>query len=270
MRPSFSRLWLWRAPALLGTLAALVFAGGFVLALRGSLGDPLGEPPSTRPTASAPAKKAGRSLLLVLGDSLARGTGDEAGKGYASDVFDGLKKSGSADIANLAVNGAESGDVLKIVETPNVERLAAGADWILLSVGGNDLSHAVPRELPASGSPLDTITAARTRYADNLREILRRLREANSQVPIYLLGLYDPFGQEGKQARLGASVILTWNNLIEEIALSFPAVFVVPTFDLFYQRPDRLAPDHFHPNGTGHQAIAERVLQLLPAGQPKP
>jgi len=266
MARSLSRLWLWRAPAVVGTLGGLLFAAGFVLALRGSLGEPVGEPPPPLPSTSSPVKKAGRRFLLVLGDSLARGTGDEAGKGYAADVFERLRKNGPADAANLAVNGAESEDVLAVVRTANTERLAAGSDWILLSVGANDLSHAVSGVASAAATPLDAIGAARSRYAANLREILSRIRESNSGAPVYLLGLYDPFGDEGARARMGASVILTWNTLIEETALSFPGVFVVPTFDLFYGRPDRLAADRFHPNGKGHQAIADRILQILPSG----
>ena len=115
-----------------------------------------------------------------------------------------------------------------------------------------------------TSSPLEEIGTARARYAGNLRQILSRLREANTRAPVYVVGLYDPFGEEGPQARLGASVILSWNTLIEETALSFPKVFVVPTFDLFLGRPDRLAVDRFHPNSKGHQAIAERILQLIP------
>ncbi len=258
-----SRFWLWRAPAAVGGLAALLFATGFVFALRGSLGEPVGEPPPAPPSKSAPVKKAGRRFLLVLGDSISRGTGDEAGKGYAADVLEAIRKSGATDAANLAVNGAESQDVLDVVKTVNAARLAAGADWILLSVGGNDLSHALPRVAAAATSPLEAIGEARSRYVTNLREILARVREANPGAPVYLLGLYDPFGNEGAQARLAASVVLAWNHLLEETALAFPGVTVIPTFDLFYGRPDRLAADRFHPNGRGHQAIADRVIQLL-------
>jgi lysophospholipase L1-like esterase len=259
-----SRFWLWHVPAAIASLAALVFLAGFGLALRGSLGEPLGGPPPSRDSGSTPVKAAGRGLLLVLGDSLARGTGDETGKGFAADVLENLKKKGPADMANLAVNGAESGDVLKVLDSENAIRLAASADAILLSAGANDLTHAVPRQAATTASPLEEIVASRARYAGNLRQILSRLREANPRAPIYLLGLYDPFGDEGPQARIGASVILSWNTLIEETALSFPKVFVVPTFDLFYGRPDRLAVDRFHPNSKGHQAIADRILQLLP------
>lgn len=261
-----SRFWLWRVPAAIASLAGLLFLAGFILALRGSLGEPVGGPPPSPASGSAPVKSPGRRFVLVLGDSLARGTGDETGKGFAGDVLESLKKRGPVEMANLAVNGAESRDVLASLENENVRRLAASADWILLSAGGNDLSHAVPREAAMTSSPLEEIGASRSRYASNLRQILSRLRDSNAQAPIDLLGLYDPFGGEGPQARVGASVILSWNALLEETALSYPKVTVVPTFDLFYGRPDRLAVDRFHPNARGHQAIAERILQLLPAG----
>ncbi len=266
MARTLSRLWLWRLPAGIGVLAALLFTGAFVLALRGSLGEPIGEPPTPPVSKEARVKPPGRRFLLVLGDSLARGTGDETGKGYAADVLEALKKTGAADMANLAVDGAESGDVERVLESENVARLAASADWILLSAGGNDLSHSLPRETAMTASPLDSITGARTRYAATLRRILARLREVNPRAPVYVLGLYDPFTEENSRTRIGDSIILSWNSLIEETALSFPKVYVVPTFDLFYGRSDRLGADHFHPNGAGHQAIAQRIVQLLPPG----
>ena len=264
MRRISSRLLLWRLPAVIATLAALAFGFGFVFALKGTLGEPLGDEPPPPALKSPPVKKSGRRFLLVLGDSIARGTGDENGKGFAADVADAVRKRGPADVANLAVNGAESGDVLEVVKTPNTAKLAASADWILLSAGGNDLTHSVPRIASSAAAPLEAIAGARNAYVSNLREILTRLREANPSSPIYVLGLYDPFGNVGPQGRVGSSVIRTWNSLIDETSMSFPGVNVVPTFDLFYGRPDRLAADKFHPNAAGHQAIADRVIQLLP------
>jgi lysophospholipase L1-like esterase len=69
---------------------------------------------------------------------------------------------------------------------------------------------------------------------------------------------------DGPPGRLSRSVILGWNSLVAETALAFDGVHVVPTFDLFDGRPDRLAPDKFHPNRKGYALIAERVAQLLP------
>lgn len=261
-----SRLWLWHIPALVGCLAALLFATGFWLALSGSIGEPLGSsPPAPAPAASS-AKPTGARLLLVLGDSLARGTGDESGRGYAADVLEFLKRRGPAQMANLAVNGAQSPDLRELIQSENVSSLAAAADLILISAGANDLSHALPRGTGSPAAAVEEIGRTRTQLASNLRETLRSLRRANPKAPICLLGLYDPFGEEGPQSRsrIGASVISSWNAVLQETALSFPAVFLVPTFDLFQNRPDRLAVDHFHPNRRGYEAIAARIEQLIP------
>lgn len=201
---------------------------------------------------------------MVLGDSLARGTGDEAGKGFSADVLDAMKKKAPAEIANLSVNGAESSELKELVGSANVRSLAASADLILVSIGGNDLSHAVPRGPDPGVRTIEDVSTARRRYAENLRAILGDLRRANPSAPIFLLGLYDPFGDAGPGGRLGASVIVNWNTLIEETALSFPSTLVIPTFDLFERRPDRLAADRFHPNRKGYAAIAIRMGQLLP------
>ena len=265
MPRSLSRFWLWRLPAAAGLLLAVFFATGFWLALRGSLGDPIGSAPPP-PAGPAPAKTVSGAprFLLVLGDSLARGTGDETGKGFAGDLAETLRRRGPVTVANLAVNGWESSDVRGLLESTNARALAARADWIVLSAGGNDLSHAVPRGQGTPAQVLGSVGESKTRFAANLRQILTSLRESNSRAPIYVLGLYNPFNEKSPAARAGASVLLSWNSVIEETALSFPDVFVVPTFDLFAARADRLAVDHFHPNGKGHQAIAERIAQVLP------
>jgi lysophospholipase L1-like esterase len=255
---------LWRLPALVAAAAAVVFAAGFWLALRGTLGEPLGDPPPP-PAAPRPlARREGERLLLVIGDSLARGTGDESGRGFSGDVFEAFRKRGAARLANLGVNGAESADVRAVVATPNVRSLAASADAILLSAGGNDLSHAVARDPRSPAQLAVAVEKARDAYLANLRAMLKDLREANPSCPIYLIGLYDPFGVEGREGLLGRSVIMSWNGLLAETALALPGVHVVPTFDLFDGRPDRLSVDRFHPNRKGYELIAQRVVQLLP------
>jgi lysophospholipase L1-like esterase len=264
MAVRLSRFWLWTAPLLAGIAAALLFGIGFVLALRGSIGEPLGDPPPPPQEASPvrPAGSGGVLRILVLGDSLAKGTGDETGKGFAVHVLDAFRKNGPAEITNIAVNGMESPEVRALVETPNVRTLAAGASLILLSAGGNDLSHGATRGTDSAVAIADAVSAARSRYVESLRGILEALREANPTAPICVLGLYDPFGNETGPGRLGASVVLQWNTLVQETALSFPNVFVIPTFDLFYGRPDRLGADRFHPNAKAYEEIAARVMQV--------
>jgi lysophospholipase L1-like esterase len=263
MARAASRFWLWTFPLVAGTAAALLLAAGFVLALRGAIGQPLGEPPPPPVQPKPQPAKNGERRILVLGDSLARGTGDETGKGFAVDVLQAYRKRGPAELTKLGVGGSESPEVLAVAESPTVRARAAEADLILLSVGGNDLSHAASAFGDRSATGLaDAVSEARSRYVENLRGILRALREANPSAPILVVGLYDPFSGEAGPGRLGSSVILQWNTLAAETALAFPGVTVIPTFDIFQGRPDRLAPDKYHPNREGYRLIAERMLQV--------
>jgi lysophospholipase L1-like esterase len=262
--PLSSRFWLWRVPATVALVAGVVFSAGFWFALRGSTGVPLGDPPPP-PARHEDLKPAGKRLVLVLGDSLSHGTGDPTGRGYAADVAASLGRRGPIETVNLAVAGAESSDLRRLVESSNVRSLAASADVILLSIGGNDLSHSVAG-VGAPAQALSGIAAARSRLAENLRAILTALRAANPSAPIRVLGLYQPFTGSGRDARIGESLVLAWSNLIAEIALGYGNVTVVSVFDLFAGRPDRLATDRFHPNRDGYRAIADRVIQTLPPG----
>ncbi len=272
MSPRSSRFWLWTAPLAIGIAAALVFGAGFVLALRGSIGEPLGEPPPPPQSVPAGARPAGGpSRILVLGDSLARGTGDETGRGFAVRVLESLRRTGPAEMTNIAVNGMESPEILALARTANVRALAAGASLILLSAGGNDLSHGVTRGTDSPAAIADAVAAARGRYVESLRGILEALREANPDAPIVIIGLYNPFAPFAPAApaagpgHLGDSTILEWNLLAEETALALPHVVVVPTFDLFHERADRLAADRYHPNSQAYAEIASRILQIAGA-----
>lgn len=260
--PLSSRFWLWGVPATVALVAGVLFSAGFWLALRGSAGAPLGDPPP-RPARHEAPKPAGKRLVLVLGDSLSHGTGDPTGRGYASDVAAALRRRGAVETVNLAVAGAESSDLRRLVESSNVRSLASSANLILLSVGGNDLSHSVA-DAGAPAEALSGIAAARTRLAENLRAILTALRAANPSAPIRVLGLYQPFDGAGREARIGESLVLAWSTLVAETALGYRNVTAVPVFDLFTGRSDRLATDRFHPNRDGYRAIADRVIQTLP------
>ena len=266
-----SRLWLWHLPVFVGGLGFLFLAGAFSLALRGSLGKPLGTPPPPPEAAGSIPKAKGQRYVLVLGDSLARGTGDEDGQGFALRLVPLLRPGGPVELANLGVDGATSEDVRQLSESANVATLARSADVIVVSMGGNDLSRSVPR---GSGGPVqivEEIGRTRDRFAENLRFVLKRLREANPSAPIFLVGLYNPFSAD-RRSPLPSAVIARWNGLIQETALSFPGVFLVPTFDLFQGGAENLSVDQFHPNGRGYGMIAERIAQALPRSfrQPLP
>jgi lysophospholipase L1-like esterase len=268
------RLFLWFFPAALGLATAAVLAAGFAAALQGRLGervDPSATPVSAPAAPLATATADGAFRIVALGDSLTRGTGDEAGGGgYPERVAAALRKMGmTVSVDNLAVDGSETGDFLRKMEEADVARRIAEANLILVSIGGNDLSHSLRSVTPGEATTDPTATALKD-SSINLQRILPLLRKSNPSAPIRILGLYNPF-PESFDKRMAKETLLRWNVALEEASYSVSGTSVVPTADLFDERPDRLSPDRFHPGPNGYGEIASRVLSTLnlPAAAPR-
>jgi lysophospholipase L1-like esterase len=268
------RLALWFLPAALGLATAGVFAAGFAAALQGRLGEPVDPSAAPVPTPAVPTATAtggGAFRIVALGDSLTRGAGDAAGGGgYPERVAAALRKDGRAVVVeNLGVDGIETKDLLRKVEEPDVQRRLAGAQLILLSISGNDLSHSIPAAIGPGETAADPTKAALDAASLNLLRILPLLRKLNPSAPVRLLGLYNPF-PETFDRRLAKETLLKWNVALEEASYSVSAASVVPTADLFDERPDRLSADRFHPGPNGYGEIASRILSTLnlPAATP--
>ena len=268
------RLALWFLPAALGLATAAVLAAGFAAALQGRLGEPVDPSAAPVPTPAARLATAaadGAFRIVALGDSLTRGAGDAAGGGgYPERVAAALRKDGrTVVVENLGVDGIETKDLLRKAEEPDVQRRLAGAQLILLSISSNDLSLSIPAAIGPGETTADPTKAALDAASLNLLRILPLLRKLNPSAPVRLLGLYNPF-PETFDRRLAKETLLKWNVALEEASYSVSATSVVPTADLFDERPDRLSADRFHPGPNGYGEIASRILSTLnlPAATP--
>lgn len=254
--PPLRRLLAWHLP--LGT--ALALAALFLAGLVGAVTDRLGRPASEVRPDPAPLPASAEVRIAALGDSMTRGAGDDRG-GYPARLRELLVKAGrSVAVDNFAVDGATTEMLLARMTSPVVKESIASASLVVLSISGNDLTHALGRlgaEMPSALAPVLQGSSA------NVAKTLAAIRAINPKAPIRLVGVYDPAsGGDRADARAG---LARWNASIEAATFAVPGVLFVPVADLFVDRPDRIADDRFHPGPKGYEAIAARVFSTLPA-----
>ncbi|EGK14632.1 SGNH/GDSL hydrolase family protein [Kroppenstedtia eburnea] len=251
---------VWIAFSLFSLFSLFFLIAGFGWAVTDVL-----HPPSEGLSHQEPRQEKSNStetaLLLTLGDSLTRGTGDADGQGYAGRVKESLRKEHHRISAvNLAVKGQTSDQLKDQVRQPRVRRLLGEARWITLTIGGNDLFQ--------NSGQTETIDwkqseKARKRYQKNLETTLSVIRRENPDTPVFLFGLYNPFGDLG-QKETSNRIVGEWNRTLTETAEKFDKVVVIPVFDLFQLNPRAyLYSDHFHPNHKGYERMADRLLQAM-------
>jgi lysophospholipase L1-like esterase len=249
------RFLFWHLPIGASLLAVSVFAYGFVSYLRGDRGEPVDFLPQTKTVAATPA----RATLapVILGDSLARGAGDERGLGIPGrlDAELGRRKIPARRTYNLAVNGARTQDVLRQIESPNVQRILRESNVIILSIGGNDLWGGTEWRNVSTGDAATRMNDV----LDRIESIVQRVRAENPRARIFFIGLYNPFVSTPEGALLTA-LVNRWNARLLETFGSDPNFTLVQIADLFSHR-DRLSLDRFHPGGEGYELIARRIAE---------
>jgi lysophospholipase L1-like esterase len=250
------RFLLWYLPLATALIATAIFGAGFYSFLRGDIGEPVA--PVTAPIrANAPAAKI---VPLVLGDSLARGQGDDTGLGIGGRLVEELKKAHVQvqPSVNLAVNGALTKDLEAQLDSRSVQTLIAQSNVVIISIGGNDLWGGAeglrrgPRKNP------ERVMAA---TLDSLDRIVKKVRAANPKARIFVVGLYNPF-VTAPFGNLLSVLVNKWNSMEFDRFAADTNVTVVETSDLFSHR-SRLSLDNFHPNDEGYALIARRIAESL-------
>src|SRR5262245_19278205 len=252
---SMRRLLYWVLPLSVALVAALTFGAGFYSFLRGDTGSAVTVTAPTRPEAAAP-----RATIapIVLGDSLARGTGDDTGLGVGGRLVDELRRRRVPvkNAVNLAVNGARTHDLEVQLESRSVRLLVAESNVVIVSVGGNDLwgdrelRNTPPDPAKVMGVVLERIT-----------NVVHAIRDANKTARIFVIGLYNPFVR-GPMGPAFTALVNRWNASLVERFAGDPNVVVVQTSDLFAYH-DRLSFDRFHPGSEGYELIARRIADAL-------
>ncbi|WP_413372275.1 GDSL-type esterase/lipase family protein [Paenibacillus taichungensis] len=272
--------WIWRTISTVSILTTLLLLFGFGYAIKDVIfpeGDvQLGTGQQTTTPAkdsgqSTPAVNDGKIRMAVVGDSLARGTGDDEGLGFVRRAGNLLKDQGYdvQVLNNMGVNGLRTDALLNKLDEQGVRYVLQQSNFILLSIGANDLFQG-GQVLQGEDAPTaETLAAALPETSNRLQEILKKVKEINPDAQIAYIGLYNPFGDVKELKEPGNAVVAAWNDAAMKVLNNEDKMTLVPTFDLFENHLGQyLSSDHFHPNGEGYEQIAVRIVQEYQAETP--
>jgi lysophospholipase L1-like esterase len=245
----------WHLPLLVALAATVLFASGFYSFIRGDTGTPIDVSPRKIVTAAPQALVA----PIILGDSLARGTGDEAGLGIGGRLDQELRKRNirAKKTVNIAVNGAHTAELLRQIDSHNVQTIIAQSNLIIVSIGGNDLWGGTDWR----NAPPPNPAAVMSSVLDRVEQVVRKIRGENPGARIFIIGLYNPFTSTPFGRQLTA-LVNRWNAKLIERFSDDVNVTVVQTSDIFANH-DRLSFDRFHPGNEGYALIARRIADAI-------
>lgn len=231
-------------------------------------------------------------LYLALGDSLSAGvgaTGFSAEKAFVGLVHDELGPEFA--LLNLGIAGHDSHEM--IAKGPLDRAIAEiggrnddddpdnDVEVVTLEIGGNDLLDlffdlVLPGRCPSVAEGLQTpecVEALRETldtYESNLGQILDRLQEADPELNLFLMTLYNPFSgasplldELGELSLEGAPDTPFPEGLQDIIRRQaeendVPLVEVYPLFE--GKAREYIAGDTIHPNDTGYRVMADAVI----------
>lgn len=199
--------------------------------------------------------------ILVLGDSLAKGTGDETGNGFTQEFAKtwSAQTNRKVETSNMAINGDVSSGLLTVMQKEETLKSVELSDLIFIAIGGNEVKAFQSNRKDSNASDVKIV---QDKYLSNLNEIMNLIQSKNKKCKIVFIGLYNPFGEDISQENL--KILFEWNYKTEELLSTYPNLVFIPTYDLFkYNLDNYLAQDKFHPNSKGYKAIANRILEVV-------
>ncbi|WP_159782450.1 SGNH/GDSL hydrolase family protein [Bacillus sp. N1-1] len=203
--------------------------------------------------------------IVGLGDSLTKGVGDQGKDGYIGYVNDHYFESdqnATVTLKNYAITGSKTEDLLKRLEQETVRNGVEKADYIFLTIGGNDLFGVVKNHF--MNLDQQYFTLQKKIYLENLTTILATIRNLNPDAPIYFTGLFNPFSKAFGDIPEMNEIVDDWNQGSRSTVSDTTDATFVPVADLFLESDENLLyEDAFHPNEEGYHLMGDRIVSYL-------
>ncbi|HEY8130486.1 MAG TPA: GDSL-type esterase/lipase family protein [Thermoanaerobaculia bacterium] len=218
-----------------------------------------GQHPKIKP--ARPARLMDGTLrVVVIGDSLAQGTGDESGKGIPGDLEDEVRQRGisSVEVKSYGVAGATTEDVAHRMDDDAIRNDVANADAVVLSVGANN----VFQDPEARARAIRDRDAYAREILERVAGVVAQIRAINPDAEIILLGGYNPLPDHPLSGGI-TRYLKGWDKMLNKRFESDALIDVVRTSDLI-DSAKKLSPiDHFHPGAAAYRDVAKRIADML-------
>lgn len=218
---------------------------------------------------------------LALGDSLTEGVGDKTGQGgFVPLLAQALTNDHGYQVEaeNFGVSGNTSSQMLKrLKEDKELATAVKEADLMTLTVGGNDLRKLILKQLDSLD--VATVQKASKDYGKRLKSLIEQVRKSNPDLPIYIVGIYNPLYLSLPELTEVQAMVDGWNQVTQEVCRDYDQVYFVPINDLLYKGIESEAgvsqtaesssnsvlyeEDSFHPNNTGYEIMKKAIMEKM-------
>lgn len=220
---------------------------------------------------------------VALGDSLTQGVGDKTEQGgFVPLLAQGIGNQYGYQVTydNYGVSGNTSRQILKRMDETEIVSSLKKADMMTLTVGGNDLRRTILEHI--THLEISVFDEPAKEYSNRLLKIIDKARENNPDLPIYVIGIYNPFYLNFPELTEMQTVVDNWNQVTASTVESLKGVYFVPINDLLYKgldgeagisqsnsTPSKVAnnllaeEDSFHPNNTGYEIMNKAVMEAI-------
>ena len=230
------------------------------------------------------AQEAKHFNYVAVGDSLTEGVGDTTNQGgFVPLLSQAMTDTYNYQVtySNYGISGNTSQQILsRMTKQEAIQKSLAKADMMTLTVGGNDVMAVIRKHLTKLS--VSTFKKPSTAYQKRLRQIIELARSENEDLPIYVVGIYNPFYLNFPEMTEMQEIIDNWNESTESVTDEYDNVYFVPINDQLYKGIDGeegivstsgdqttvindalFSGDHFHPNNIGYQIMSDVTMEKI-------
>jgi lysophospholipase L1-like esterase len=206
-------------------------------------------PRATDPPTAVRAVRVVNSYV-ALGDSFTAGRDSIDAERWADLLAAGMGRvNPELRYANLAVDGATSGEVLDLQVEPG---LALEPDFVTVICGANDVLLSTRPDVAG--------------YAERIDAILKRLREGATGAALVTATAPEVWQFMGLRPRTEARLIAATTELNEatrEVAERYDVLCLPVAGHPALREPATFSADGLHPSSSGHQTVAVQAAVVL-------